>query len=342
MEALVFISVIIPCRNENNFIGKCLDSIILNDYPKDKFEILVVDGMSSDGTREIVRQYLRRYPFVKLLDNPKKITPVALNLGIKAARGEIIVRMDAHAEYPMHYLSKCLEYLFLTKADVVGGPIITVPPTDRFIAKCIALLISHPFGVGNSRFRTSREKEYVDTVPFGAYRKDVFNRFGLFDERLVRNQDNEMSSRIIKNKGKIYSDPDLIVRYYSQATIGGLLRQAFRTGMWNITTFKINPSAFRWRHFVPLFFVVTFLTLGFLSIFNFLAFWVFIFLFCLYSIMAIISSISMRAQAGIRYILPMPLIFFLYHMCYGVGSLAGMKVIFQRPVKELSREGNCS
>lgn len=326
---LPFVSIVIPCRNEEKFISRCLDSIVASGYPRNKLEVLVIDGMSEDKTRKIVTEYTRQYHFIRLLNNLKKITPVALNLGIRNANGEIIVRMDAHAEYPVSYVSKCTEYLNITNADVVGGPIITIPSKDTFIAKCIALIISHPFGVGNSRFRTSIKKGYVDTVPFGAYRRDVFDKVGLFDERLVRNQDNEMSSRIIKNGGRIYFDPDLKVRYYNQSTISGLLRQAFRTGIWNIITVKINPSAFHGRHFVPLLFVTALLTSGLLALFHFWSFLVFLLLVCLYGVAAAVSSFHIGIRMGIRYAVFLPVIFFFYHVSYGMGSLIGILRIFR-------------
>lgn len=323
-----FVSIIIPCRNEEKFIGKCLDSIIAQDYPKDRLEILVVDGMSDDGTRAIVEGYTDRYSFVKLVNNPKKITPSALNIGIRCAKGEIIVRMDAHAEYPQTYISTCIEYLDKMGADVVGGPVITKPGADTLIAKSIALATSHPFGVGNSKFRTSKQKGYVDTVPFGAYRRDVFKKVGLFDERLVRNQDNELSSRIIDSGGKIYLTPELTAYYYNQSTISGLLKQALRTGMWNIVTIKIKPAAFRWRHFVPFLFVTALLALGFLAQLHSGTQFAFFALVGLYGSVAGLSSIQIGIREGMKYTWILPVVFFLYHICYGFGTWAGiMKLV---------------
>jgi glycosyltransferase involved in cell wall biosynthesis len=321
---VVEVSVIIPCRNEERFIVKCLDSIIAQDYPKEKLEVLLVDGMSEDGTRKIVERSYGQYPFIMLLDNPNKITPCALNIGIKHSRGQTIVRMDSHSEYPNQFISKGLEYLERTGADVVGGPIITMLGSDTHIAKCIAMATSHRFGVGNSKFRTSIKEGYVDTVPFGFYRKNIFNKVGLFDERLPRNQDNELSSRIIKSGGRIYITPDLTVKYYNQSTITGLLRQALMTGMWNVVTLKINPAAFRWRHFIPFVFVMSFLITFIFAFFQPWAKSVFLAISGLYAFAAIISSFQIGLREGLKYFYFMPVMFFFYHFSYGLGTLLGV------------------
>jgi len=321
---MVQVTVIILCRNEEKFIGRCLDSIIDQDYPKEKLEVLVVDGMSDDGTRAIVVGYTDRYSFVKLVDNPRKVTPVALNTGIRCAKGEVIVIMGAHAGYPRTYISTCIEYLDKTGADVVGGPVITMPGVNSLIAESIALATSHPFGVGNSRFRTSAKSGYVDTVPFGAYKRDVFKKVGIFDERLVRNQDNELSCRIIDSGGKIYLTPELSAYYYNQPTIGRLLKQALRTGMWNIVTIKINPAAFRWRHFVPFLFVTALLALGFLAPLHSGAQLAFLALVGLYVIAAVLSAVQIGIREGLKYTWILPVVFSLYHICYGFGTWAGL------------------
>lgn len=318
------VSVIVPCRNEEKFIGKCLDCIIANDYPVERLEVLVVDGRSDDGTRGIVEKYAELAPFIRLLDNPGKIIPLAMNLGIKNAKGDVIMILGAHSECPAHFISRTVEYLNRTEADVVGGPIITKPFEDTFEARVITFVTSHPFGVGNSKFRTSAMEGYVDTVPYGAYRRDVFDKVGLFDERLIRNQDNELNSRIIKKGGKIYQTPRLAVYYYNQSTFRGLLKQAFRTGMWNVATVKINPAAYRLRHFVPLFFVTSLLALGALAPFLTGARYEFLALIGLYGSAAGISSFQIGLKEGMKYIWILPVIFFLYHVFYGFGSFVGL------------------
>ncbi len=146
----IIVSIVLPCRNEEKFIGKCLDTIVENDFPKDELEIIVIDGMSEDRTKEVVRQYSMKYPFIKLFENRKKIVPSGLNLGIQEAAGEIIMRMDAHNEYSKDYIRKCVYYLEEYNVDNVGGIWITKPGKETAVAKSIALALSHPFGVGNA------------------------------------------------------------------------------------------------------------------------------------------------------------------------------------------------
>ena len=214
------VSIIIPCRDERRFIEKCLLSIIANDYPKESLQVLVVDGMSEDGTREILNQFSGKYPFIKMLDNPKKIVPVALNIGIKQARGNVIIRMDAHNVYGKDYISKCVKYLRKYNIDNVGGICITLPGRNTLLAQSIALALSHPFGVGNAHFRIGlKGPKYVDTVPFGCYKREVFEKIGLFDEDLVRNQDDELNVRLQRNGGKILLVPEIVSYYYARDSL---------------------------------------------------------------------------------------------------------------------------
>ena len=252
----MIISTIIPCREEESFIGKCLDSIVRQDYPKDLTEIFVVDGMSTDKTREIIDKYTSMYPYVNLLNNSKGVVPTALNIGIKKAKGEYIIRMDAHTEYAYDYVSKCVEWLNKTGVENVGGPIISKPGSDTLVARAIALATSNVFGVGNSKFRTSLNSGYVDTVTFGAWPKRVFEEIGLFDERLIRNQDIELNARIRKAGGKIFLTPEIKSYYYCREDLKGLWKQNFQNGKWVIYTKAVTPCCLSWRHFIPLLFVV--------------------------------------------------------------------------------------
>jgi glycosyltransferase involved in cell wall biosynthesis len=192
-----FVSIIIPCRNEEKYIGKCLDTLLKQDYPKDDLEILVVDGASEDNTKEIVKGYSQKYPFIRLLDNPKKYTPFGLNIGIKLSKGKIIIRTDAHSGYEKDYVSKCVKYLDEYKADNVGGGIKTLPAQNTIQAKAIAIVLSHHFGVGGAVFRKGAQKLVeVDTVFGGCYKKDVFDKIGYFNENLFRTQDLEFNMRL--------------------------------------------------------------------------------------------------------------------------------------------------
>ena len=328
MSDLPKVSIVIPCRNEEKFIGKCLDSILANDYPKDRLEILVVDGMSEDGTRTTVQSYAHNYAFMRLLDNPKKIPPAALNIGIANAKGEIIMRMDAHSTYSPHYISGLIGWLEKTQADNVGGVCITLPATQTFMAEAIALALSHPFGVGNAYFRIGvKEPRWVDTVPFGCYRREVFDRVGMFDERLVRNQDIEFNMRLRRAGGKLFIVPEIQSYYFCRANLGGLWRQNFQNGQWNIYTVALTGKLLSWRHFVPLCFVAGLLGSGLLSL-KFSSFrWLFGAISTAYLVSAVIASLANSRERLARALVLLPLVFLVLHLSYGLGSLWGIMTL---------------
>lgn len=225
------VSIVLPCRNEARYIGACLDSILQSEYPRDDLEVLVVDGRSDDGTRDIIAAYATRHPRIRLLDNPKAIVPAALNIGIRAASGSVIVRMDAHAVYPPEYVPRLVAALEESGADNVGGCLATLPAGPGVVARGIALALAHPFGVGNAYFRLGTpEARWVDTVPFGCFRRDVFDRVGLFDEDLVRDQDDEFNHRLRRLGGRILLLPDVLAAYYARDSFRALARMYFQYG----------------------------------------------------------------------------------------------------------------
>jgi len=328
-----FVSAIIPVRNEERFIARCLDSIINNDYPKNRIEILVIDGMSNDGTREIIEEFRKTYTFLRLIDNPKRIVPTALNIGIKKAKGDIIIRMDSHVQYEKSYISKCVEYLIKTNAENVGGPIITLPSNGTRVAEAISIATSHTFGVGNSKFRTSKKEGYVDTVTFGAWPKEIFKEIGLFDEKLIRNQDIELNSRIRKKGGKIYLNPEIKSYYYSKDTLKALWKQNFENGKWNIYTSKIAPATLSWRHFVPLIFVFGIISSIFLFFLaslggseeiSYLFLTLALFIPGSYVLSNLYFTLKISFKRSLRYIPILPITFATLHFGYGLGSLWGL------------------
>jgi glycosyltransferase involved in cell wall biosynthesis len=337
------VSIIIPCRNEEQFIGKCINSIIAQDYPKDKLEVLAIDGMSEDGSKDIIMDYQRQYPFVRLLTNTKRIIPAALNIGIRNATGEIIVRMDAHAEYTTDYLLKSIEVLEKSGADVAGGVVVNCVSDNLMVARAIALITNHPFGVGSSPFRTRKTPGFVDSVVFGTFRRSVFERFGLFDERFTRNQDSEMWGRIIKNGGKIFLDPSIKVYYFNQPSLKGFVKQAIWTGMWIPITSKLRKGVMRWRHYAPLCFDVYVFLLTTMVLFGY---WknsnellmLGILGFLLYGVPCVISSFQMisgtsTVKGGLS-VLPFILtILPVYHLTYGLGSLFGLFMVLTNRYK---------
>lgn len=227
------LSVICPIYNEEKYIAQCIESLLLQDYPQNDLEILFVDGMSTDKTREIIASYTRKYPFIKMLDNPKKIVPYAMNTGIKASKGEIIIRLDGHVEYPTNYFSALVKNLKELDADNVGALCETLPcgPSSKELA--IAEALSSSFGMGNSYFRIGcNEVRQVDTVPFGCFKREVFDKVGLYDNELIRNQDDELNGRIIKNGGKIYLIPSIVTKYYARDKISKVRKMFYQYGLY--------------------------------------------------------------------------------------------------------------
>jgi len=318
------VSVLIPVFNEQRYIASCLDSVIAQTYDKAKIEVLLLDGMSTDETREIIGDYIREYPYIRLIDNPTRTAPTALNRGIKAARGGYLIRLDAHARYADDYIAKCVETLESSDAANVGGPITTLPGADTPIATAIALATSHPFGVGNSHFRTSREASYVDTVPFGAFKKDVFEKVGLFNRHLIRNQDIELNGRIRKKGLKILLSPEIKSFYYNRADLKGLWRQNFSNGMWNILTQAVSGGTLSIRHYVPLFFVASI----FLGIISSQLHWTGGVFFAAVTASYVAANLyfslklAMKNRAGLMPYLFAP--FVTLHFSYGLGSMWGL------------------
>ncbi len=316
-----FVTIILPIRNESRHIARTLESILAQNYPAEQMEILVIDGMSDDGTRQIVTEFTRRDARVRLLDNPQRIVPTAMNKGIRAACGSNIVRVDGHAVIESDYVRRCVEGLANIQADCVGGPILTVGETE--IARAIALAQSSPFGVGNAVFRYAQTAGYVDTLAFGAYRREVFDRIGLFDEELVRNQDDELNFRLIQSGGKIWLDPKIRSTYFSRSTLRGLWKQYFEYGFWKVRVIQKHRRPASFRHLVPGAFVLALassLVLGWL-----VGSPLFLFTVLLpYLFVSLFVSLWIAARAGWRYVPLLPLAFATMHLAYGCGFLAGI------------------
>lgn len=323
---LPVVSVVIPVRNEENFIGKCIESFLDQTYPESKFEIIVVDGMSEDNTRTIVESYISRYGNVKLYDNPDKYTPNALNIGIKNASGEIIMLASSHAVYSRDYISVCAQKIAEGKAEVAGGKMITLPRSNSMKAKVIASVLSNPFGVGDAKYRIRYDKEsYVDTVAYGLYKKELFDKVGLFNENLIRNQDIEMNLRLKRIGARTLLIPQVSSYYYARDTFSSLWKNNFANGFWVIYSTKFAKLPFSFRHLIPLFFVL-FLVLGcFLSMFSPISAKLYVIVLGLYMFLNTYSSL--RISFGLKNLLAFPLAFFTIlslHVSYGVGSLMGL------------------
>ncbi|MCK4661584.1 MAG: glycosyltransferase family 2 protein [Bacteroidales bacterium] len=320
------VSIIIPCRNEKCYIESCIDSLINSDYPNDLIEIVIVDGMSDDGTHNIIYKYKEKYSNVVIIDNEKKITPVALNLGIKAARFSYIMIASGHSSYPENYISVLLNELIKLDAGAVGGVLETRVKNDSKKGNSIVKVLSNKFGVGNSMFRIGTKKPIlVDTIPFGIYKREIFDQVGLYDERLIRNQDIEFSKRLLSKKKKLYLIPDISCYYYARSSFAALAKNNFNNGYWNILTLYLTKTlkSLSLRHYVPGLFVISliiFLILSFSVSYKFI--FIFLSILVFYNLLILyFSYLLSEKNTSLLYIF---LCFIVLHFSYGFGSVCGL------------------
>ncbi len=318
------ISIIIPMRNEERRIGPCLESILANQVPSESFEILVVDGASTDLSCEIVRQHAARCDRIRLLSNPAKIVATGLNIGLRWAQGSIIFILGAHVVYPPEYLRQCLSELQQAGADAVGGVLKTVAGNSTATARAIALMAQSTFGVGRSRFRIRDGGAYVDTVPYGAYRREVFEQLGTFNEKLVRNQDFEFNARLHTAGGKLYLSNHIETRYYNVPRLRDLARQAFGNGFWLPPMWLQSGSTFRLRHAIPAFFVGSLITPLSLGVYDPVLAVPAALVAILYGAAAVTTAAQFTPRGTRQLFFPLLLAFPVQHFSYGCGTLAGL------------------
>jgi succinoglycan biosynthesis protein ExoA len=327
MKLAPFVSVIVPCRDESTYLGACLDSILDCGYPRDRMEVLVADGMSGDGTRELARGYAERDARVRCIDNPRRITPSALNRALEAARGDVIVRLDAHSTIAPGYIARAVECLETSGASNVGGVMHTVTLDHGPFAEPIRLALASRFGVGNSHFRTGaltegREPLWVDTVFGGCWPRAVFARVGRFNERLERSQDIEFNLRLRRAGGKILLTSGMESRYYARATLVSFLRHNWINGVWAVLPFAYaSGMPVRWRHVVPLAFVGA---LGLSLLISPKLPWFPVLVLGPYLAASLAVSVTMAwKQCRPSLALLLPVAFASLHFPYGAGSLWG-------------------
>lgn len=325
------LSVVCPIYNEEKYIAACIDSVLLQDYPREDMEVIFADGMSTDATREIVASYTARYPFIRLIDNPERRVSQGMNHAIRASRGDVVIRLDAHAEYPSNYFSRLVEALAELGAENVGGVCITLPCAETDTSRAIAAVLSTPFGMGNSTFRvgTDRIKE-VDTVPFGCWHRSLFDRIGLFDTDLVRNQDDEFNGRILRHGGKIFLLPDVQIKYYARDKIKKVARMFYQYGLFKPLVNKKLGSPATARQFVPVALVVGLAAGAVLSLCWSAFAWVYGAGVLLYLLTAL--AVSVGSGGSLRKILTQAWTYVVVHVCYGAGYLDGLfRLLFNRP-----------
>jgi len=320
---LPFVSVIVPMRNEEQNVGGCLRSLAAQDYPRDRFEVLAVDGCSTDGSCRVAEDVARETGLpLRLLSNPGRSTPCGLNVGIAQARGEVITRVDAHAQVDPRFLSESVAALLKSGADVVGGPISSAG--DGLVGGAIALAMSSPFGVGNAAFRYSQEEQYTDTVAFPTYRRDVFERLGLFAEDLEWGEDDEFHYRLGDAGGRMLLTPRVASTYFTRSSLGALVRQYFRYGRVKVEVLRRHPRRTRLRQLVPGAFVLGLAATGALATLRGLFVLPLAALAGAYGLASLAASLRATGRGNRRYLPVLPVAFACLHLSYGLGFLVGL------------------
>jgi glycosyltransferase involved in cell wall biosynthesis len=320
---LPLVSVIMPVRNEQKAIQRTLAAVLVQDYPRDRMEVLVVDGMSVDGTRARVNEMAADNPRVRLVQNPRRIMPTGFNAGLRLARGEIIVMLGGHTEIEPDYVRNCVQHLQQGKADCVGGPINTVCQTTR--ARAIALALSSRFGVGGVAFRLGTDKEKsVDTVPWGAYTREIIERVGPLDEELIRDQDDEYNYRLRKLGARILLVPNVRSSYYCRSSLRALWRQYFQYGYWKVRVMQKHPRQMSPRHFVPPAFVAALLASLLLIPLSAVGTWLSALVAGSYVVANLGASLVTLRKGAWRLLPLLPITFATIHLSWGLGVLAGL------------------
>lgn len=317
--------VIIPTLNEENFIEECIDSVRKQTYPFEKMDVVVVDGGSTDKTRSIVNRIGEKWPNVRLLDNPGKIQSIAFNIGVKNSDAPYVIRLDAHVTYDKRYVELCVKHLH-ANADFgnVGGVCIIKAKKDTLLANTNMILNQSVFGIGGSKFRVGSKAACVDTVPFGAFRREVIEKVGGMREDMPRAEDNEINSRLHRYGYKVYLDPQIISSYYARDTFWGSVKQMYNNGVSIGHLFYVDRSAIGIRHFIPFAFVVGLILGLVLSFFSKWIFYLYIGVISLYVILNLVASAFECRKYGWKYMISLPLLFISVHIAYGVGTIVGL------------------
>ncbi len=330
-ESFPFVTVIIPIRNEARYIEQTLNSVLAQDYSHKCVEVLILDGMSNDGTRKICEEIIQQVSIfpIQILDNPKNIVPSALNIGFRHAKGDVVIRVDGHCEIAPNYITECVKHLLEKNGDEnrtlvgVGGPIETVGETA--IAKTISIAMSSVFGVGRTFGRTVKNRKMVvDTIAFPAYKHDIINRFGEFDEELLCNEDDEYHYRICKHGGQLVLAPSIRSRYYCRDSFAKLWHQYIKYGLWKVRVLQKHPHQIRLHKFVPPVFVGSLLISLFLAVLWPLVWYIFTSILGIYLFANLIASLWAMSRNNWNPLFWLPVTYAIIHIGYGLGFLIGL------------------
>jgi succinoglycan biosynthesis protein ExoA len=327
----IMVTVVAACRNERRHIRSFVENLRKQETGQLSWEAVIADGMSDDGTREIVAELTAGDPHIRVIDNPRRIVSTGLNEAIRSARGELILRMDAHTDYAPDYILRCVETMQRTGADNVGGPART--RSTGLWGRAIAAAYHSRFACGGAGFHDTTFEGYVDTVPYGCWRRDTLLRLGLFDEGLVRNQDDELNLRLIRAGGRVFQSPAIVSWYHPRSTVSALFRQYSQYGFWKVAVIRKHRLPASVRHLVPGAFVAAHVVLALGCIVTLLAqkvAWAYalgllwLALTTVYALAALAASVVVAQRAGRELLLPLPVVFAAYHFAYGFGFLAGL------------------
>ena len=320
------VSVIIPCRNEEKTIHLVLDAIHAQTYPRELQQVVIADGFSEDRTREQIESFKTSHPdlVVMVVNNPKRIIPAGLNAAILASSGDLIVLMDAHSIPNPDYVALCVDALERNVAQNVGGVWDIQPGSNSWIARSIAAAAGNPLAVGDARYRFTDKAAYVDTVPYGSYKRELFNQIGLFDETLLANEDYELNTRIIQSGGKIWLDPKIRCVYFARSSLRALSKQYYGYGYWKFQMLKRYPETLRWRQALPPAFILGLFLLLLAGIFWKPALILFAIALGLYLLVLLGVGIHMASKkSDILMIIGIPLAIITMHFSWGAGFIAG-------------------
>jgi cellulose synthase/poly-beta-1,6-N-acetylglucosamine synthase-like glycosyltransferase len=318
------VSIIVPCYNEQDTIGLLLSAIYSQTYPRSKMDVVVSDGMSTDGTREEIEKYQEEYHDlnIQIVDNPKRNIPSALNRALEIAKGDIIIRLDAHSVPEDDYVKRCVNALQEGKGDNVGGVWIIRTKGKGLLARSIMVAASHPLGVGGAQYRIGGTAQAVDTVPFGAFYRNLIRQVGMFDENLLSNEDYEFNARVRQAGGTIWFDPEIKSTYFARSSIPALAKQYWRYGYWKFRMLKRYPGTLRWRQALPPLFVASLVFFSLLGLFNPSFLWFFLAQIGLYLIVLLISGLVVAIKdQDLGLVISVPMAIVVMHFSWGLAFI---------------------